>query len=267
MTRQALLFPAARLRWPQMASATAPPKVTFEAHEAGDYDLQQAMRRISVPVGAFALALLAIGFAGGKGGLIGLSIDGVVAAACLAFPLLGKVSWANPGTWLRGLFGEAMVAHLLAMLPDTFYCLHDISVSSNGKRSNIDHLVVGPSGLWVIETKNWKGAFQKRGGVLLYNGHERSDLIQRAAASTFDVRSVLSEAHEEIGRINALIVSTKAKVPERLDFGKAVVVGASDVVPFIRCGRQMLTPQQVGAIARCLGMSGAQHLARGAAHT
>jgi hypothetical protein len=121
--------------------------------------------------------------------------------------------------------------------------------------------------LWVIETKNWKGAFQKRGGVLLYNGHDRSDLIQRAAASTFDVRSVLSEAHEEIGRINALIVSTKAKVPERLDFGKAVVVGASDVVPFIRCGRQMLTPQQVGAIARCLGMSGAQHLARGAAHT
>ena len=241
-----------------MASATAPTKVTLQAHEAGEYDLQQAMRRISVRVGAFALALLAIGFAGGKGGLIGLSIDGAVAAGCLAFPLLGKVSWANPDTWLRGLFGEAMVARLLGMLPDTFHCLHDISVTSNGKRSNIDHLVVGPTGMWVIETKNWKGMFQKRGGVLLYNGHDRSDLIQRAAASTFDVRSVLSAAHEDVGRINAVIVSTKAKVPERLDFGKAVVVGASDIVPFLRCGRQMLTPEQVCGIARCLGMSGDQ---------
>jgi hypothetical protein len=236
-----------------MASSISPTKRIFEAHEVGDYELRQAMRRIWFWVVAFALALLAIGFASAKGGLIGLLVDGVVAAACLASPLLGKVGWAKPDTWLQGLFGEAMVAHLLAMLPSTFSCLHDVTVGSNGQRSNIDHLVVGPTGLWVIETKNWKGAFGMRDGALIHDGHDASRLIQRAAAVTFDVRAVLKEAGEDVRWINSLIVSTKARVPEPLNFGKAVVVGASDVIPLIRDGPRSFTSQKVEAIATCLG--------------
>ena len=241
-----------------MASSAAPAKVALEAHEAGDHNLRQAMRRMSVAVTAFALALAAVGFADAKGGLIGLAIEGVVVVGFLAFPLVQRASWANPDTWLLGLFGEAMVAHLLGMLPATFHCVHDITVRSNGKRSNIDHLVVGPTGIWVIETKNWKGKFQKRDGVLLHDGYDNSILIQRAAASTFAVRDALGTARDDVKWINALIVSTKAKVPERLDFGKAIVVGASDVIPFIRGGKKVLSLQQVERIAGCLGMVGDQ---------
>jgi hypothetical protein len=239
-----------------MTAAAAPTKCALEAHEPGDHNLRQAMRRITVVVSGFALALVAVGAAGAKGGLIGLTVEGVVVVGLLAFPLVGKAGWANPDTWLRGLFGEAMVAHLLGMLPATFYCLHDITLRSNGKRSNIDHLVVGPTGIWVIETKNWKGEFQKRGGVLLHDGYDESSLIRRVAASTFDVRDALGTARDDVKWINALIVSTKAKVPERLDFGKAVVVGASDVIPLIRDRTQVLSLQQVDRIRRCLGMLG-----------
>jgi hypothetical protein len=241
-----------------MASAAAPKKVALEAHEAGDHNLRQAMRRITVVFTVFALALVAVGFAGAKGGLIGLTIDGVAVAGFLAFPLVGRAGWANPESWLRGLFGEAMVAHLLRMLPATFYCLHDITLRSNGKRSNIDHLVVGPTGIWVIETKNWKGEFHRRGDVLLHDGYDKSMLIRRAAASTFDVRDALGTARDDVKWINALIVSTKATVPERLDFGKAVVVGASDLIPLIRDRPQVLSVQQVETIRRCLGMLGDQ---------
>jgi multisubunit Na+/H+ antiporter MnhB subunit len=258
VTGQALAATAGCLRSPQMASSTAPAKVAFEAHEAGEYNLRQAMRRMSVAVTAFALALVAVGFAGAKGGLIGLAIEGVVVVGFLAFPLVQRASWANPDTWLLGLFGEAMVAHLLAMLAATFHCVHDIPLRSNGKRSNIDHLVVGPTGIWVIETKNWKGEFQKRDGILLHNGYDQSTLIQRTVASTFDVRAALGTAQDGVRWINVVIVSTKARVPEPLDFGKAVVVGASDVIPLIRGGKQVLSLQQVERIGRCLGMLGDQ---------
>jgi len=154
VTGRASTATAPCLRCLQMASSAAPAKVALDSHEAGDHNLRQAMRRMSVAVTAFALALVAIGFAGAKGGLIGLTIEGVVVVGFLAFPLVQRASWANPDTWLLGLFGEAMVAHLLGMLPTTFHCVHDITVRSNGKRSNIDHLVVGPTGIWVLETKN-----------------------------------------------------------------------------------------------------------------
>ena len=254
VTDQARAATAACLRWPQMASSAAPAKVVLEVHEAGDHNLRQAIRRMSVAVIAFALALVALGFAGAKGGLIALAIEGVVVVGFLAFPLVQRASWANPDTWLLGLFGEAMVAHLLGMLPTTFHCVHDITLRSNGKRSNIDHLVVGPTGIWVIETKNWKGKFQKRDGVLLHDGYDQSTLIRRTVASTFDVRAALGTAQGDVRWINAVIVSTKARVPERLDFGKAIVVGASDVIPLIRDGRQVLSLQEVDRIAGCLGM-------------
>ena len=75
---------------------------------------------------------------------------------------------------LRLLLGIA----LLGMLPATFHCWHDVTVTSHGRRSNIDHLVVGPTGIWAIETKNWKGEFQKSGSALFHNGRDRSDLIR-----------------------------------------------------------------------------------------
>jgi hypothetical protein len=161
-----------------MASLTAPTKVTLEPHDAGDHNLRQAMRRISIFVAAFALVFFALGVACGKGGVTGLVIEGIVVVGCLAFPLLEGAPWANPDSWLRGLFGEAMVAHLLGMLPATFHCWHDVTVTSHGRRSNIDHLVVGPTGIWAIETKNWKGEFQKSGSALFHNGRDRSDLIR-----------------------------------------------------------------------------------------
>jgi hypothetical protein len=77
-------------------------------------------------------------------------------------------------------------------------------------------------------------------------------------ASTFDVRAALGTAQDGVRWINVVIVSTKARVPEPLDFGKAVVVGASDVIPLIRGGKQVLSLQQVERIGRCLGMLGDQ---------
>jgi hypothetical protein len=69
--------------------------------------------------------------------------------------------------WARGAVGEELVAQRLKDLPDTFRVLHDRRIP--GTRANIDHIVVGSSGVWVIDAKRYKNkrpALHVEGGIL-----------------------------------------------------------------------------------------------------
>jgi hypothetical protein len=58
----------------------------------------------------------------------------------------------DPQRWSRGAEGERATAALLERLPARkWVVLHDRRVP--GSRANIDHLVVGPTGVWVVDTK------------------------------------------------------------------------------------------------------------------
>ena len=89
---------------------------------------------------------------GGSHGRARLVIEGL-----LAVVFLGAVLWRldrDAGRWLRGAGGEVATACALEGLPakrwDVF---HDLAVPAPGSRSNIDHLAVGPTGVWVIDSK------------------------------------------------------------------------------------------------------------------
>jgi hypothetical protein len=70
-------------------------------------------------------------------------------------------------SYFRGATGEAQVGYVLGGLSDDYVVLHDLTTS----HGNIDHVVVGPSGVYLIETKNWKGVVTADGkGELLLDG-------------------------------------------------------------------------------------------------
>lgn len=57
-----------------------------------------------------------------------------------------------------GLRGENEVAKLLAeKLDNSYYLYNDLSVRSGFSRAQIDHVVVCAKGIFVLETKNWRG--------------------------------------------------------------------------------------------------------------
>ncbi|HMP76996.1 MAG TPA: nuclease-related domain-containing protein [Kiritimatiellia bacterium] len=57
-----------------------------------------------------------------------------------------------------GLRGENEVAEMLAQnLDNTYYLYNDLMIRTGFTRAQIDHLVVCPKGIFVIETKNWRG--------------------------------------------------------------------------------------------------------------
>ena len=63
--------------------------------------------------------------------------------------------------WQRGAEGERRVgARLDALASESLVVLHDRRIS--GSRANIDHIVVGTSGVYVIDTKRYAGKLEVR---------------------------------------------------------------------------------------------------------
>jgi nuclease-like protein len=57
--------------------------------------------------------------------------------------------------WRKGARGERFNGWLLDRLPSGWHAFHDIPVGHRG--ANIDHLVVGPVGVFTVNTKNVSG--------------------------------------------------------------------------------------------------------------
>lgn len=92
---------------------------------------------------------------------------GLLAPAAVAFLLsiglmmVGVANWEKYRNWSSGIRGEEkVISSLCTGLDDSFCLLNDVML--RGGRGNIDHVVAGPSGLFVIETKNFSG------GVVCY---------------------------------------------------------------------------------------------------
>lgn len=67
----------------------------------------------------------------------------------------------------KGATGEARIGYVLESFPDEFRVIHDLTTPYG----NVDHVVIGPTGAYIIDTKNWKGVVSADGnGELLLNG-------------------------------------------------------------------------------------------------
>ena len=80
--------------------------------------------------------------------------------------------------WRRGAAGERRTARLLDLLERHGWAvLHDLAVP--GSAANIDHLAIGPGGVFVIDSKQYRGRLQLDGSGRLWHG--RYPLTPRCA--------------------------------------------------------------------------------------
>jgi Nuclease-related domain len=102
------------------------------------------------------------------GGLVGLA-----AAVLVGWRLRFRPS-EQARTWQRGAHGERHTARVLDRLTrDGYVVFHDLAVPDSP--ANIDHLVIGPSGLFVIDSKQWTGSVQQGADGLAWHSHYRLD--------------------------------------------------------------------------------------------
>lgn len=57
----------------------------------------------------------------------------------------------------KGRYSEKLVKDKISELPNEYFVFNDLLFESNGHSTQIDHVVVSPYGVFVIETKGYKG--------------------------------------------------------------------------------------------------------------
>ncbi len=75
------------------------------------------------------------------------------------------------------------------MLGHGFYLLHDVPLAGCG---NVDHVVLGEKGFYVIEKKSHKGQVTAKGRDLLLNGRSpEKDFVKQAWRGCYRLREIL----------------------------------------------------------------------------
>jgi hypothetical protein len=131
-------------------------------------------------------------------------------------------------TWRRGAVGERRTARALARLRRAGYVvLHDRALP--GSRANVDHLLIGPSGIWVVDSKRWhrKTGIRGRHGQVWVGRTPAERVVNPVKYETQVVANVLGAAVQDAGlEVGALIAVHGARMP----WGGVVV----EQVPLLR---------------------------------
>ena len=125
--------------------------------------------------------------------------------------------------WRRGAAGERRTARRLAALErDGWAILHDLAVP--GSRANVDHLVIGPGGVFVIDSKQYRGRLQMDPSGRLWRGRYPLALTVRAASFEAD------RAAQVLPDPGMAVVPIVAVHGAQVPWGKVVIDGVP-VVP------------------------------------
>jgi hypothetical protein len=150
-----------------------------------------------------------------------------IAAAVLTLGMFKTTRrrWRN---WMVGKRGEEAVSEALKSLPNDYVLLNDLMLP-NG-RGNVDHLVIGPNGLLVIETKNYSGYVKCWADDWYVNGRKVSSLSKQAKGNAIAIKNTLeaifTEHRTRLPYVHALLCFVNSR--SRLKLGKPTI-------PVLRC--------------------------------
>lgn len=133
--------------------------------------------------------------------------------------VLGRaVAWTlrrptKADSWRRGLAGERVVARELKRLSrQGWYSLHSIMISPT---QDIDHLLIGPGGIFTINTKNHPGMDVWVGNDMVKINHgEGHPYVRKSRREAVRVGRILGRGCGFPVEVKALLVFVK---PQRLD--------------------------------------------------
>ena len=126
------------------------------------------------------------------------------------FALLDYLAFDNQPRHKRPV-AEAAVGLALEQFPDEFRVIHDVPTASG----NLDHVVVGPTGVFVLETKNWLGIVASDGtGELTLNGKPLDQpYVDRFVARVMEVKEKIQGlASDTEAYFQPVFVFTSARV-------------------------------------------------------
>jgi hypothetical protein len=191
--------------------------------EAGHYVSEEADKKSREMFGAVFAAIGVLGWISGflfwflfqkKLWWVSLLINGIALAAALAlrwwaYRRMDKLAKERKDL-LRGATGEVAVGYKLANFPESFYVVNDLKTEAG----NLDHVVIGPTGVFALDAKSWRGIVSADGkGELLLNGRFDKPYIRQFVGRIMGIRDRVKVLAPEMDVfIKAVFVFTSARV-------------------------------------------------------
>ncbi len=137
-----------------------------------------------------------------------------------------------------GLRGELKAKRIYSKLPDNYYVLSDLEVEINGGKSQVDNIIVGNNGIFVIEAKNLNGKITgnendkeviqhkigRKGGIYsnrVYNP------IKQVATHVYRVSKVLNENNIRFW-VEGMVYFTNISCNVKLSSNKTPIFSSRD---------------------------------------
>jgi hypothetical protein len=150
--------------------------------------------------------------------------------------------------WAKGAEESRVTAAVLEALPrEKWRVLHDVPWPGR-PRASLDHVVIGPAGVFVIDSRNWAGTVAVRNGVLRQGRSSRRAVVTGAVESGRAVAQVLRTASCPVQPVICLVRDDGIA-----DTSNGVVIcSTANVVDVLLARRPLLADVQVQRVARDL---------------
>lgn len=169
----------------------------------------------------------------------------------------------STSVWAQGARGERALGRLLDPLREEgMAVLHDRRIP--GSRANIDHLVVAPAGVFVIDAKNYRGRVERRdrGGFfstdyrLYVGGRDKTALIEGMPKQANAVRAALAPALADVPLTQAIcfVAADWSLLARPLHFGEVHVLWPRALAKLARAGGP-LSHEEITEIERRLALA------------
>jgi len=176
---------------------------------------------------------------------------------------LGRVFGADPLTpenypWYKGALGEIGVGRILERLGPEWMVLHAVPVGTGA--SDIDHVLIGPAGVFTLNTKNHAGqSIWVAGRTLMVSGKKQRHLYnssyEAARAAKLLTRGV--NATVEVTGVVVVVAPKSMTVRERPS--DVAVVSDRQLLRWLSDRPNLLTPRQIAVITAAAQRPGTWH--------
>lgn len=109
---------------------------------------------------------------------------------------------------------------------------------------DIDHIIIGPTGIFIVETKNHSGTISVRDGCLCRNGDRLTrDFVRQVSSEAMYVKAWLKP--QVPCHVRALVVFSRAKVRVRRSIGGVRVVALASLTDTITDRAPSLSTEEI----------------------
>lgn len=177
--------------------------------------------------------------------------------------IMGRVFGADPLTpdnypWYKGALGEIAVGQILERLGPEWTVLHAVPVGVG--TSDIDHVLIGPGGVFTLNTKNHTGqSVWVAGRTLMVSGKKQRHLYNASHEAARAAKLLTREVNAAVAVTGVVVVVAPKSMTVRERPSDVAVVTDRQLLRWLSDRPNVLTPRQKAAITAAAIRPGTWH--------